>query len=100
DHLGPMANDTEGLARLLTVIAGYDPLDPRQRGVIPPDYRQDYLAELGKGVKGMKIALLKEGFDQDGADTGFPPSDRNVDRRVRKAVRMFEKLGATVEEIS
>jgi amidase len=100
DHLGPMANDTEGLARLLTVIAGLDPLDPRQRGVIAADYRQDYLAELGRGVKGMKIAILKEGFGQDGADTGFPPSDKNVDHRVQKAVRMFEKLGATVEEIS
>lgn len=100
DHVGPMANDTEGLARLLSVIAGTDPHDPRQRGVIPPGHSHDYLAALGRGVKGMKIALVKEGFDQDGSDTGFPPSDKTVDKKVAAAVRMFEKLGATVEEIS
>ena len=42
DHVGPMANSTEAVARMLSVLAGPDPLDPRQRGVIPPDYVQDY----------------------------------------------------------
>lgn len=100
DHMGPMANNAEGIARLLEVIAGTDPLDPRQRGVLPPDYKADYLSQLAGGVRGLKIALVREGFAQDGADTGFPPSDAEVDRRVAAAVRRFEKLGATVEEIS
>ena len=35
DHVGPMANSSEGIARLLSSIAGPDVNDPRQRGVIP-----------------------------------------------------------------
>ncbi|MDF1599174.1 amidase [Mesorhizobium sp. YIM 152430] len=100
DHVGPMARDTEGLARLLTAIAGLDPEDPRQRGVIGLDYKPDYLAALKKGVKGRKIAIVREGFGQDGADVGFPPASKEVDRRVAQAARRFETLGATVEEIS
>lgn len=100
DHVGPMAKDSEGLARLLSAIAGFDPEDPRQRGVINSEYKEDYLAALKRGVKGMKIAIVKEGFGQDGEDVGFPPASEMVDRRVAEAVRQFERLGATVEEIS
>lgn len=100
DHLGPMSNDTEGLARMLSVIAGTDPNDPRQRGVIPADHDFDYMAALGRGVKGKKIALLREGFAHDGLDSGLPPSDPVVDARVTAAAHMFEQLGATVEEVS
>jgi len=100
DHLGPMAMTTEGIARLLTAIAGLDPEDPRQRGVITPEYKTDYMAALKVGVKGKKIALVREGFAHDGADVGFPPSCEEVDRRVAEATRQFEKLGASVEEIS
>ena len=35
DTLGPMCDTVENTARLLSVIAGPDPLDPRQRGVPP-----------------------------------------------------------------
>lgn len=64
DHLGPMANNVENAARMLSVIAGPDPLDPRQRGVIPADYVRDYVPAIGKGVKGIKVAVVKEGFGQ------------------------------------
>lgn len=100
DHLGPMARDTEGLARLLTAIAGLDPEDPRQRGVIPANYSVDYLAAMKKGVKGKKIALVREGFAQDGKDVGFPAASKVVDKRVAEATKMFKQLGAEVEEIS
>jgi amidase len=100
DHVGPMAMTTEGIARLLTAIAGHDPEDPRQRGIITPDYKADYMGALDQGVKGKKIALVREGFAQSGEDIGVPPSCEEVDRRVAEAARQFEKLGATVEEIS
>ena len=99
DHVGPMSNDTDGLARMLTAIAGTDPLDPRQRGVIPQGYSSDYMAALGHGVEGKKIAVVKEGFSH-GSELGFPPSDEEVDRRVKEAASAFKQLGATVEEIS
>jgi amidase len=100
DHIGPMATTTKGIAQLLTAIAGPDPLDPRQRGVIPTDYVRDYMPALGKGIKGKRIAIVVEGFGQDGLDTGFPPSEDVVDERVRAAVAKLEDLGAIVETVS
>ena len=90
DHCGPMCNSTENLAKLLTVIAGQDPLDPRTTIA----KKQDYMKALGQGVKGMKIGILKEGFGHPGA------SDKETDKKVRDAILSFKKLGATVEEVS
>jgi amidase len=89
DHCGPMCGSTEDLARLLTAIAGPDSLDPRT--VIATV--QDYMAALGKGVKGMKIASMKEGF-------GHPASDPSTDEKVGAAIAEFTSLGATVEKVS
>jgi amidase len=100
DHIGPMANTTEGLAKLLTAIAGPDPLDPRQRGVIPADYVRDYRPALTAGVAGKRIAVVREGFAQDGLDTGFPASEEVVDETVRAAIAKLESLGAIVETVS
>lgn len=100
DHLGPMANTTEGIARLLSVIAGTDPLDPRQRGMIPSNHCTNYLPALTQSVKGLKIALVREGFGQTGEDADLPPSDPEVDRRVIEAINRYRQLGAVVEEIS
>jgi amidase len=100
DHVGPMADSTEGIAKLLTAIAGTDPLDPRQRGVIPEGFTFDYLEALGRGVKGLKIGIVREGFGIDGTATGVPSSEAVVDQKVRAAAERFRALGATVEEVS
>jgi amidase len=99
DHIGPMANSTAGVAKLLSVIAGPDPLDPRQRGVIPTDCVTDYIPALSRGVRGMRIAVVREGFAHKGID-GFPPSDEVVDSRVRAAIEQLRNLGAEIEEVS
>ena len=49
DHCGPMGATVEDVARLLTVVAGPDGLDPRQPASIP---QVDYLAALGGGLRG------------------------------------------------
>ena len=90
DHCGPMCSSTENLAKLLSVIAGTDPLDPRTTIA----RTQDYMAALKQGVKGMKIGILKEGFQHPGA------SDIETDKKVRDAVQSFEKHGASVSEVS
>jgi amidase len=100
DHIGPMASTSEGIARLLSVIAGADPLDPRQRGVFPPNQSIDYLPALKRGVRGMRIAVVKEGFGLPGVEGGPPPSEPVVDERVRAAIERFRKMGAEVEEVS
>ena len=89
DHCGPICASTEDVARLLTAIAGPDGYDPRT--VMAKV--QDYMGALGRGVSGMKIALMKEGF-------GHPTSDPATDAKVRAAVAEFKALGATVDEVS
>jgi amidase len=101
DHVGPMCNSTEGVARMLSVLAGPDPLDPRQRGVIPNDYEHDYAPALERGVAGMRIGVVKEGFAQaPWQDLGLPASETVVDQKVMAAVRRLESLGAEVAEVS
>jgi len=89
DHCGPICSSTENVARLLTAIAGPDPHDPRT--VIAKV--GNYMNALGKGAKGLRIALMKEGFSH-------PTSDPATDRKVRAAVDDLKGLGATVDEVS
>jgi len=89
DHSGPICASTADVALLLSVIAGRDPLDPRQFEC----ETHDYLADLKGGVKGMKIGIVREGF-------GRAESEQGVDDKVRAAARRFEKLGASVGEVS
>lgn len=102
DHLGPMADTVENAARLLTAIAGPDPLDPRQRGVVPADYVEDYLPAIDRGCKDIKIGVLKEGFgfSEPYGDTGLPGSEEIVDKKVTKAIEQLEKRGASVSKVS
>jgi amidase len=89
DHTGPMTASVRDNATLLQVIAGADGYDPRQYA---PKV-DDYLQRLEDGVRGMKIALVKEGF-------GLPKSERAVDDKVRAAAGRLGKLGAKVSEMS
>src|SRR5262245_42793128 len=89
DTCGPMTANVRDNALLLEVIAGPDGLDTRQRGVAAGRYTE----ALAGGVKGMRIAVIKEGF-------GHPNSEPDVDAHVRDAARRFAKLSAIVEEVS
>ena len=101
DHVGPMANTVEDTARMLSVLAGPDGLDPRQRGFIPENYVTDYLPAIGRGVDGLRIAVVREGFDQNPwDDLGLPGSEEVVDHKVRAAIDRLAQQGAIVEEVS
>jgi len=89
DHTGPMTQTVADNALLLEVIAGEDGLDPRQYAPVT----DTYTAALNKGVSGLRIGILKEGF-------GLEVSEADVDTKVRDAAEQFAKLGATVDEIS
>ncbi len=91
DHLGPMAGSSADCALLLEVIAGYDDgLDPRQRTILQP---KAYCGELEKGVSGLRIGIVKEGF-------GIAGSQPDVDAMVREAAARFGTAGAEVSEVS
>jgi amidase len=89
DHAGPMTATVADNALLLEVIAGADGLDPRQYNV-----RVDkYTTALGRGVAGMRIGVVTEGF-------GWPSSEADVDARVREGAERLRSLGALVEDVS
>lgn len=88
DHAGPLGRRVEDVARLLQVIAGYDPADPASIHM-PVD---DYLCNLGTGVKGLKVALAND-------DYWHTHTDPAVTRAVQSAAEVFRQLGAQVEEV-
>lgn len=91
DHVGPMARTVEDLANALESVAGQDGQDTRQGDA--PTSLPRYSQVMEEGIKGLRIGLLREGFDIDGAEP-------DVDAAVKKAVVTLERVGATVEEVS
>ncbi|MGK9170691.1 amidase [Inquilinus limosus] len=89
DHTGPMTTTVADNALLLEVLAGPDGLDPRQYA---PKVTS-YTGELDRGVKGMKIAVVAEGFA--GANL-----EADVKEKVLAGAERFRALGAEIAEIS
>lgn len=93
DHVGPMGGTVEDVARLLTVVAGPDGLDPRQPASIP---ETDYLGAIGaglRGLRGLRIGVVAQGF-------GRPESDPETDSAVHAALARMAAAGAALEDIS
>lgn len=89
DHLGPMTRTVADNALLLEAIAGADGLDPRSRAPVVHRYTE----ALERDVAGMRIGVLKEGFEQERSEPG-------VNAKVRAAADRLASLGAHVEEVS
>ena len=88
DQGGPMAHTAEDCAMMLNVMAGFDPMDSTCLDREVPDYT----ATLNEPLAGLKIGLPKEYFSET--------LDPQIAERVKAAVAEFEKLGATVKEVS
>ena len=89
DHTGPMTRTVADNALLLEVLAGPDGYDPRQYNV----KTQPYASMLEGGVKGIRIGIVTEGFQQ-------PNAEADVNTKVRDAATRLADLGAEVTEIS
>ena len=89
DTVGPITRSVEDNAILLEAIAGHDGLDPRQYA---PKVDK-YTAHLSRGVSGLSIAVIEEGF-------GWPNSEADVDAKVQAAADRLKALGARVERVS
>jgi amidase len=90
DHTGPMARTVEDVAAALQATAGYDGYDPRQGRDVPE--RIDALSHLRDGVKGLRIGILEEGFDE--------PIDAEVHDGVLAAVEVLAEAGAEISKVS
>ncbi len=91
DFVGPMTRTVEDLAQVLQCVAGRDGYDPRQADV--PSVLPEYTSALGRGVDGLKIGVLTEGFGAEG-------SEPEVDETVMEALAVLEKAGAKLRPVS
>ncbi|MGC2456721.1 MAG: Asp-tRNA(Asn)/Glu-tRNA(Gln) amidotransferase subunit GatA [Gallionellaceae bacterium] len=88
DQAGPMARSAEDLALLLNTMAGFDERDSTS---LQRD-KEDYARDLAKPLNGLRIGLPKEFF---AAGLGS-----DVAQAVEAAIAEYQKLGATIIEIS
>jgi len=88
DHIGPLTKTVKDAAIMLHTIAGRDPMDSTSADLPVPDY----LAELDKPVKGLKIGVAREYFGE-----GLESETRNA---VEAGIQKLAKMGCEVIEVS
>jgi aspartyl-tRNA(Asn)/glutamyl-tRNA(Gln) amidotransferase subunit A len=88
DQAGPMARSAEDLALLLNVMTGFDERDSTS---LPRD-KEDYARDLNKPLAGLRIGLPGEFFAEGLA--------QDVAGSVNEAIAEYQKLGATIVDIS
>ena len=98
--LGPMARTVQDCATSLEVIAGSDGIDDRQPYKWAPrtvkfgeEIRKHLANPTEKPLAGMKIGVLKEGFED-------PMTDPNIAAASLSAIAQMGELGAEIKEIS
>jgi aspartyl-tRNA(Asn)/glutamyl-tRNA(Gln) amidotransferase subunit A len=84
DHVGPFGKCVKDVAAVLQVIAGRDAMDSTSAEVAVPDY----LAELEKPVRGLKVGVAKEYFGEG--------LDREVRAAVESAIQKLASLGCEI----
>ncbi len=88
DQGGPIAYTAEDCAMLLSAMAGFDERD--STSIERP--KEDFSRQLNDGIRGLKIGVPREYFGK-----GLAP---DVEQAVRSALSEYEKLGATLVDIS
>ncbi len=87
-HVGPQTRTVDDAALMMSVIAQPDHRDMMAQNMPAPDYR----VGLERGVRGLRIAWSPRlGFVR-----GLDPE---VEELCARAVRVFEDLGAVIEEV-
>ncbi|MFT5589656.1 MAG: aspartyl-tRNA(Asn)/glutamyl-tRNA(Gln) amidotransferase subunit A [Bradyrhizobium sp.] len=88
DQGGPMAQSAEDCALLLSAMAGFDERD--STSLQRPD--EDFSRDLTNDLRGVRIGVPREYFG--------PGLAADVELAVRAALAEYEKLGATLVDIS
>ncbi|MDX9993107.1 MAG: Asp-tRNA(Asn)/Glu-tRNA(Gln) amidotransferase subunit GatA [Anaerolineales bacterium] len=99
DCPGPLARNVRDAALMLNVIAGADPRDATAATVPVPDY----VAELEKGVRGLKIGLSPEYFQityfhEESGGLETQPVPAVMKNAVLDAAQRLAELGAEIVE--
>ena len=88
DRIGPLTKSVKDAAIVLRTIAGRDPMDSTSAEVPVPDY----VAELEKPLRGLKLGVAKEYFGE-GLDT-------EVRKSVEAAIQTLAKLDCEIVPVS
>jgi aspartyl-tRNA(Asn)/glutamyl-tRNA(Gln) amidotransferase subunit A len=88
DQAGVLTRTVRDAAMLLAQMAGFDPRDSTSVDTPVPDY----VGGLEQPLAGLKVGLLKEFFDKG--------LDEESGKLIREALRLYEKLGAKLVEVS
>jgi len=88
DQIGPFARSIDDCALILEAISGYDPKDSTSIKIDTPEY----LKNLNKDIKGLKIGVPKEYFIEG--------VEEDIVKSIEKSIEIYKKLGAEIQEIS
>jgi aspartyl-tRNA(Asn)/glutamyl-tRNA(Gln) amidotransferase subunit A len=88
DQGGPIARTADDCALLLNAMTGFDPRDSTS---LPRD-AEDFTRNLAQDLSGLRIGLPREYFG--------PGLAADVEQAIRAALKEYEKLGATLVDIS
>ncbi|QHE50994.1 Asp-tRNA(Asn)/Glu-tRNA(Gln) amidotransferase subunit GatA [Pontibacillus sp. HMF3514] len=88
DQIGPLTRTVEDNAYILETIAGHDKMDSTSADVEVPKYTE----ALTGDVKDLKIAVPKEYLGEGVSE--------EVKTAVQNAIKEYEKMGATWEEVT
>ncbi len=88
DQIGPITNTVSDAAEILYSISGKDPFDSTCLDKPVPNY----LTDLNKSIKGLKIGIIKECFEHSGLNP-------EVKESVLSGVNRFKTLGAEIIEV-
>jgi aspartyl-tRNA(Asn)/glutamyl-tRNA(Gln) amidotransferase subunit A len=88
DRIGPLTKTVKDAATVLRTVAGRDPMDATSADVPVPDY----VAELQKPVRGLKLGVAKEYFGE-----GLDSEVRNA---VEAAIQKLAESGCEIVPVS
>ena len=88
DHIGPLSKTVKDAAITLRTIAGHDPMDSTSADVPVPDY----VAEMEKPIRGLKIGVPKEYFGEG--------LDAEVRSAVESTIQKLAELGCEIISLS
>ena len=88
DHIGPLTKTVRDAAIVLRATAGRDPMDSTSADVPVPDY----VAELEKPVRGLKIGVAKEYFGEG--------LDGEVRKAIEAAIQKLASFGCEIVDVS
>lgn len=88
DQIGPFTSTVKDSAYLLQTMAGFDELDSTSS----QEKVDDYIADIDKDVKKLKIGIPKEYFSEH--------LDEEIKQAIEDKIKILEKEGFEIKEVS